>query len=281
MYENAATQENIEMLRRRGVLLVGPTQGRMASGLVGTGRMLEPSELIGYLRQSLGSGGALAGQTVVITAGGTQEPLDPVRMLANRSSGKQGFALAEAARDRGARVVLICAPVSLTTPAGVERVDVATAAEMKAAVLRQAPTAEVILMAAAVADFRPAQASAQKLKRTKSIPEVRLEKTDDILEAVAALRKAGGLPKVVVGFAAESQDLVANAKVKLAAKGLNLIVANDITGPDAGFGADTNRVTLLHASGATEELPLMSKESVAEAVLDRVVQELGKEGQEP
>lgn len=278
MYENPATQENLETLRRRGVIVVGPVEGRMASGLTGFGRMEEPARLVGHIRLALGRSGALAGKTVVVTAGGTQEPFDPVRVLANRSSGKQGFALAQAARDRGARVILIAAPAIRITPVGVERVDVQTAAEMKEAVLTACREADVLLMAAAVADFRPAKPAEHKLKRGKGVPELRLEPTDDILAAVADQRKKTGRPGVVVGFAAESRDLIANARAKLEGRGLSLIVANDITAPGAGFGSDTNRVSLLDGSGSVEELPLMSKAEVAEAVLERTMRKLAGGG---
>jgi len=274
MYENPATQENLETLRRRGVIVVGPIEGRMASGLTGFGRMEEPARLVGHIRLALGRSGPLAGKVVVVTAGGTQEPFDPVRVLANRSSGKQGFALAQAARDRGARVILIAAPANLITPVGVERVDVQTAAEMKEAVLTACREADVLLMAAAVADFRPSKPAEHKLKRGKGVPEVRLDPTDDILAAVADQRKKTGRPGVVVGFAAESRDLIANARTKLEGRGLSLIVANDITAPGAGFGSDTNRVSVLDGSGSVEELPLMSKADVAEAVLERAIRKL-------
>lgn len=274
MYQNPATQENLETLRRRGVIVIGPAEGRMASGQTGVGRMEEPARLVGHVRFALGRTGPLAGRTVVVTAGGTQEPLDPVRVLANRSSGKQGFALAQAARDRGARVILIAAPTHLPTPVGVERQDVNSAAEMKPAVVAACREADVLLMAAAVADFRPSHAAEHKWKRGQGIPEVRLEATEDILAAVTDQRKKTGRPSVVVGFAAESRDLIANARSKLEGRGLSLIVANDITASDAGFGSDTNRVSLLDGSGSVEELPLMSKAEVAEAVLERAAGKL-------
>lgn len=274
MFESPATQENLETLRRRGVTVVGPVEGRMASGLTGVGRMEEPARLVGHIRLGLGRSGPLAGKAVVVTAGGTQEPLDPVRVLANRSSGKQGFALAQAARDRGARVILIAGPTSLVTPVGVERVDIRTAAEMKEAVLSACREADVLLMAAAVADFRPAQPAKHKLKRGKGVPEVRFEPTEDVLAAVADQRKKTGRPAVVVGFAAESRDLIANARTKLEGRNLSLIVANDITAPGAGFGSDMNRVSLLDGSGSVEDLPLMSKAEVAEAVVERAMRKL-------
>jgi phosphopantothenoylcysteine decarboxylase/phosphopantothenate--cysteine ligase len=270
MFEHPATQANLAILRERGVILVGPVEGRMASGLVGPGRMLEPEQLLGHIRRILGRAGPLAGRKVVVTAGGTQEPLDPVRVLANRSSGKQGFALAQAAIDRGAEVILIAGPTSLGTPVGVARVDVQTAAQLAEAVAAALPQAAVLLMAAAVADFRPVRAERNKLKRKAGVPQVRLEPTEDILGNLGKNR-----PQVVVGFAAESADLLANARAKMEEKALDLIVANDITASDAGFAADTNRVTLIARNGEEQSLPLLAKTEVAERVLDKVVDLLG------
>lgn len=271
MYENSATQENVKILHERGVVFAGPADGRMASGLIGKGRMLEPTELIGTLRQVLGQTGPLDGRKIVVTAGGTHEPVDPVRVLANRSSGKQGFSLAQAAIDRGGSVVLIAGPVTLPTPVGARRIDVATAAEMFAATQESVENADVLLMAAAVADFRPSETATKKIKRKKDVPEIKLERTDDILAAVGKLKEKSGWPRVIVGFAAESQKLIENARGKLEVKGLDLVVANDITAADAGFAVDTNRVTLLDRAGGSEELPLMAKTAVAEEVLQRVV----------
>lgn len=267
MFEHPATQANLAMLRERGVVLVGPVEGRMASGLVGPGRMLEPEQLLGHIRWILGRAGPLAGRKVVVTAGGTQEPLDPVRVLANRSSGKQGFALAQAAIDRGAEVILIAGPTSLATPIGAAWVEVETAAQMAAAVAKALPQAAVLLMAAAVADFRPTRAERNKIKRKAGLPQVRLEPTEDILASLGKNR-----PQVVVGFAAESADLLANARAKLEVRALDLIVANDITASDAGFAADTNRVTLIARNGEEQSLPLLAKAEVAERVLDKVVE---------
>lgn len=280
MFEHPATQANLETLRQRGAYIAGPAEGRMASGLVGLGRMLEPAELLGHIRLALGRGGPLGGRKIVVTAGGTQEPIDPVRAIVNRSSGKQGFALAQAALDRGAAVQLVSGPTHLETPVGAERIEVTTAEEMRAAVLVAAAGADALLMAAAVADFRPSKAVPEKIKRGRGTPEVRLEPTVDILGEVMAQREKSGRPAVVVGFAAESQDLRTNARTKLQAKGLSLIVANDITDPNAGFAVDTNRVTLIDASGTLQELPLMSKAEVAEAVLQRVVRMLGDLGEQ-
>jgi phosphopantothenoylcysteine decarboxylase/phosphopantothenate--cysteine ligase len=275
MYENIATQENIKTLHERGVIFAGPAEGRMASGLVGKGRMLEPTALIGVLRQVLGQGGSLDGCKIVVTAGGTHEPVDPVRVLANRSSGKQGFSLAQSAIDRGGSVVLIAGPVTLPTPVGARRIDVTTAAEMFEATQESVENADVLLMAAAVADFRPGEIAKEKIKRKKDVPEIILERTDDILAAVSKLKAKSGRPRVIVGFAAESQKLIENAQSKLEEKGLDLIIANDITAADAGFAVDTNRVTLIDREGGSEELPLMTKAAVAEEVLQKVVELLG------
>jgi phosphopantothenoylcysteine decarboxylase/phosphopantothenate--cysteine ligase len=272
MYENAATQANISILRERGVVIIGPTEGRMASGLVGLGRMLEPDEIIGHIRLTLGQKGPLAGKRVVVTAGGTQEPIDSVRSITNRSSGKQGYALAQSALDRGSQVTLISGVTTLTPPTGAEVVTVKTAQEMRDAVLEAIPDTDVLLMAGAVADFRPAQAQFDKIKRRTGVPDITLKPTDDILGEVVERQQIDGWPRVIVGFAAESEDLVSNARAKLEEKKLALIVANDITEPDAGFDYDTNRVTLLDAEGGIQELPLMSKVDVAEVVLQRVIQ---------
>ncbi len=270
MFDHPATQANLETLRQRGAIIVGPAEGHLASGLVAKGRLVEPLELLGHIRLALAQGGPLAGRKVVVTAGGTQEPLDPVRFLGNRSSGKQGFALAQAALDMGAEVALIAAPTHLTAPVGARRVDVRTAEEMGVAVLDEIQSADALLMAAAVADFRPADLSAQKIKKTGGALEIKLDATSDILKAVAEQKTKIGQPSVTVGFAAESQDLLDNARSKLEAKKLDLIVANDISASDAGFAVDTNRVTLLFPDGRVEELPLMSKEEVAQAVLAQV-----------
>ncbi len=278
MFEHPATQANLETLRRRGVQILGPAQGRMASGLVGLGRMLEPAEILGQIRLTLGRGGPLAGKHVVVSAGGTQEPLDPVRYLTNRSSGKQGFALAQAALDLGARVSLVvgATAAALPTPTGAERTDVETAAQMAEAVLRLCREADVLIMAAAVADFRPRQVRAHKIKKEREAPQLELEPTPDILLAVAEERRHLGRPAVVVGFAAESEKLRENAQDKLERKSLSMIVANDISAPDAGFAVDTNRVLLLLPGGVVEPLPLMTKGEVAAAVLARVVQLLAE-----
>ncbi|HSR46836.1 MAG TPA: bifunctional phosphopantothenoylcysteine decarboxylase/phosphopantothenate--cysteine ligase CoaBC [Anaerolineales bacterium] len=269
MFEHPATRANLATLIDRGAIVLGPEEGRMASGLVGLGRMLEPEAIVGHLRRILARNGSLAGKRVVVTAGGTQEPIDPVRVIANRSSGRQGFALAQAALDRGADVTLIAGPTALPAPVGATVIHVATAAEMEQAVLSGLESTDILLMAAAVADFKP-EPSSRKIKRAGGRRSLDLTPTEDILAAVAVRRKKGRPPQIVVGFAAESEDLVANARAKIDAKKLDLIVANDILAKDAGFAVDTNRVTLIDAGGGVQELPLMSKVRVAEAVLERV-----------
>lgn len=275
MYINPATQNNLEILRQRGTIMVGPAEGHLASGLTGIGRMVEPSELLGHIRLELARDGIMRGRKVVVTAGGTQEPIDPVRSITNRSSGKQGFALAQAALDHGAKVILITGPTELSAPIGVDRIDVQTAEQMHAAVLDAIPGTDVLIMAAAVADFRPASPAAHKLKREKGVPQIYLEPTPDILASVSQFKSTSGFPRVMIGFAAESQDLLSNARRKLHAKGLDLIIANDITVTDAGFAVDTNRVTILDAGGGEATLPLLSKSEVSEAVLERIIGILG------
>jgi phosphopantothenoylcysteine decarboxylase/phosphopantothenate--cysteine ligase len=213
----------------------------------------------------------LKGLKVLITAGGTQEAIDPVRMISNRSSGKQGFALAQAALDLGADVTLVSAPVHLAEPVGAQRIDVHSAQEMHDAVLEALPEMDVLIMAAAVADFRPERIAKDKIKKGAGLPEIRLERTPDILKDVAAYRNQYDRPSLVVGFAAESQDLLENARTKLRAKRLDLIAANDIRAVDAGFGVDTNRVTLIDRQGEARALPLMSKDQVARAILEDVI----------
>lgn len=276
MFAHPATQDNLELLRRRGAIVVGPAEGHLASGMVGIGRMVEPSELLGHIRLALARGGPLTGRKIIVTAGGTQESIDPVRVIANRSSGKQGFALARAALDLGAEVILIAGPVALETPVGASRIDVGSAAEMHTAVLEAIPGADALIMAAAVADFQPASPSKDKLKKESGVPEIRLEKTVDILSSVAEEKARTGFPRRTIGFAAESQQLVENARRKLSEKRLDLIAANDITASDAGFAVDSNRITLLFASGQVETLPLMSKEEAANRILDILVRMLNE-----
>ncbi|GIV81531.1 MAG: phosphopantothenoylcysteine decarboxylase [Anaerolineae bacterium] len=281
MYAHPATQDNLATLRARGMTVIEPEEGRFASGLIGKGRLPETPTLIGHIRRALGRSGPLAGRRVVVTAGGTREPLDPVRVLTNRSSGKQGYALAQAALDAGADVTLISTVSELPVPVGATFVPVETAAQMRDAVLQHIAGADALLMAAAVADYRPAEVAAHKLKKSAAAAETRsltLVRTPDILSEVSQQRPQSGWPRVVVGFAAESEDLLRNAQEKLQRKGLDLIVANDITAPDAGFSVDTNRVTLLDAQGNVEPLELTSKARVAEHVIARVARLLETHG---
>ena len=263
MYDHPATQDNLAKLRKRGVMIAGPASGRLASGLMGMGRLLESPELLGHIAAALGKQGDLAGRAIVVSAGGTLEAIDPVRVITNHSSGKMGYALAEAARDRGAAVVLVTAPTSLPDPALVQVLKVTSAQEMCEAVLKHVERADALIMAAAVADYRPSTGSSQKIKKSSDELNVALTKTVDILETAQG-------DFIKVGFSAESENLVSNAKAKVQSKGLDLIVANDITDPDSGFGVDTNRVALIDRDLQVEELPLMSKHEVGNRVLDRV-----------
>ncbi|MCH8799850.1 MAG: bifunctional phosphopantothenoylcysteine decarboxylase/phosphopantothenate--cysteine ligase CoaBC [Chloroflexi bacterium] len=263
MFDHPATQANLATLKERGVVIAGPGTGRLASGLTGVGRLLETSELLGHISYALGRDGDLAGRTVVVSAGGTMEPIDPVRVITNHSSGKMGYALAEAARDRGADVVLVTAPTSLPDPALVKVVQVRTAEQMGEAIQEHVKNAHALIMAAAVADYRPTVAAEQKIKKSEGDLNISLARTTDILKTAKG-------DFVRVGFAAESENLVENAKAKVGSKKLDLIVANDITAEGSGFGSDTNQVTLIGRDLAVEELPLMTKYDVSNRILDRV-----------
>jgi len=265
MFQNPVTQENLAKLKARGFIIVEPAYGRLASGKMGWGRLAEVETIIGTVRQVLGRKGDLAGKRIVVTAGGTQESIDPVRHIGNRSSGKMGYAVAEAARDRGASVSLITAPTSLPAPAGIEVVHVQTARQMKEAVAKAVSQADALIMAAAVADYQPKNIARAKIKKETPSLTLELVRTPDILTEVK-----GNFIKV--GFAAESEDIVANARQKLEKKQLDLIVANDITDAKSGFGADTNKVTLIDRGGKIESLPLLTKREVADKILDKVVQ---------
>lgn len=272
MFDHPATQENIETLRRRGAYVIEPAEGHLASGLTGVGRLSETHQLIGHIRLILGRRGLLADKQVLVTAGGTQEPLDPVRVLTNRSSGKQGYALAQAALDAGAQVTLVTTPTALTPPVGAQVIRVETAAQMLDAVLKEFPECDALVMAAAVADFKPRNVTENKIKKESGIPEIELEATEDILKAVAGLRSEMKRKQVVAGFAAESQNLLQNASNKLQSKKLDLIAANDISAEDAGFSVETNRITLLFADGRRESLSLMSKSEAAEIIVERIAE---------
>jgi len=265
MYDHPAVQANVKILRERGATIVEPGYGRMASGLVGQGRLAEPPVIVDTLRIVLARDGDLAGWRVVVTAGGTQEAIDPVRYVSNHSSGKMGYAIAEAARDRGASVVLVTAPTALPAPLGIEVRRVVSAADMHAVVMAALQDADLLVMAAAVADYRPATVAEQKIKKKDDELTLQLAKTTDILAATAALASER---LVRIGFAAESEDVLANAADKLERKRLDLIVANDITRSDSGFGTDTNAVVLLDPSGGERALPLLPKREVADVILD-------------
>ena len=269
MFENPITQENLNKLKARGFIIVGPEYGRLASGKIGVGRLADIEKIIGTIKQVLGKGGDLAGKRIVVTAGGTQEPIDPVRHIGNRSSGKMGYAIAEAAGDRGATVSLITAPTPLPTPVGVEVTHVTTATEMRDAVAKSTARADALIMAAAVADYQPKTVAKAKIKKDTPSLTLELVRTPDILTEVK-----GNFIKV--GFAAESENVVENARKKLQKKQLDLIVANDITDAESGFGSDTNKVTIISRDGKVESLPLLSKREVADKILDRVVGLLGK-----
>jgi len=269
MWQHAATQENVARLATRGVRFVGPESGPLACGWEGQGRMAEPAAIAAAVELALGAK-SLAGERVLVSAGGTREPIDPVRAITNRSSGKMGFAIAAEAARRAAEVVLVAGPTSLPTPPGVRRVDVETALEMRDAIRRELDGVRVVVMTAAVGDFRPALVSAGKIKK-ESLAEgaglaLELVRNPDILEEIS--RDRGD--RIVVGFAAESHDLVAAARRKLARKGCDLIVANDVSREGAGFEADTNAVVLVWPDGETEELPLLAKSEVAAQLWDRI-----------
>ena len=283
MYLHPATQANLALLRQRGAFIVEPLVGRLASGAVGPGRLPETATLLGAISMVLGRDGDLAGRRVVVTAGGTREPIDPVRYIGNRSSGKMGYALATEARDRGATVVLISGPVALEAPYGVELRAVETTMQMRDAVHNAVVDADVLVMSAAVADFRAAAPAVQKLKKGRGGFDdgdgfsLRLARNPDILEELANTSERqtgkGGSQRhlVRVGFAAETDDLITNARAKLAGKRLDLLVANDVSRPDSGFGTETNKVLIFHTNGTMEDLPVMPKTDLAAAIWDRVV----------
>lgn len=271
MWQNSTTQDNLAKLKARGFTIVGPAYGRLASGKTGPGRLVEVEKIIGAINQVLGQKGDLSGKSIVVTAGGTREAIDPVRFISNRSSGKMGYAVAEAARDRGARVTLITAPTVLADPAGIGVIHITSALEMKKAVTKAAARADVLIMAAAVADYQPRSVPKGKIKKAVAGASLTLKlvKTPDILTEVK-----GNFLRV--GFAAETEDVLENARKKLESKQLDIVVANDVTSPDSGFEVDTNKVTLISRRGKPESLPLMSKREVADKILDRVVGLLGK-----
>lgn len=271
MWEHPSVQDNLAVLRARGVHVVDPESGRLAGGDSGAGRLASPESIVATATAVLGTSRDMEGLHVLVTAGGTREPIDAVRVIANRSSGKQGYAVAAVAAERGARVTLV-STVEIPAPAGVDVVCVETAEQMKTAVDRVAQTADVVVMAAAVADFRPVRAAGGKLKKRDGAPEIILEATPDILAGLGESKRPG---QVLVGFAAETDDLEANALDKLRRKNLDMVVANDVSAPGVGFGHDTNAVTIWLSTGDRKSVPLASKRAVAVALLDSVVQVRG------
>ncbi len=276
MLAHPATQANLALLAERGAHIVPPDTGRLASGQVGEGRLPDTATLMGAARMILGRQGPLAGKKVVISAAGTQEPIDPVRYIGNRSSGRQGFAIAEASRDRGAQVTLVAGVTALPTPYGVTRIDVSTAVQMRDAVFTACVDADALVMSAAVADFTPQQVARHKIKKREVTSNgdadliVPLQRTPDILGELH--ERAGEFPRLVrVGFAAETRDTLAAAQEKLARKGLDLVVANDVSDPAGGFGSPMNRVWICHRDGHIMELPLLKKEDVADRIWEAAI----------
>ncbi|HET9995540.1 MAG TPA: bifunctional phosphopantothenoylcysteine decarboxylase/phosphopantothenate--cysteine ligase CoaBC, partial [Candidatus Acidoferrum sp.] len=264
MWNHAATQENIAALRARGVVVVDPAEGYLACGMIGAGRLAGQKEIVAAVREALKAQRDLDGETVLITAGPTCEDLDPVRYITNRSSGKMGYAVAEAAALRGAKVILVSGPTNLETPAGVERVDVRSANEMYTAVMERIAGSSIAILAAAVADYRPVEQHTEKIKKGNAPLTISLEQTQDIL--MEAAKNKG--QKIMVGFAAETEHVAENARKKLLSKNADLMVANDVSAEGAGFDHDTNIVTLFSRDGRDLALPKMSKSEVAQRILD-------------
>jgi phosphopantothenoylcysteine decarboxylase/phosphopantothenate--cysteine ligase len=273
MFASASTQRNIETLTKDGVLIAGPEEGRLASGLVGKGRLIDIETLAGLVRKAIGARGDYATRRVIVSAGGTRQPIDPVRFISNRSTGKMGYAIAEAARDRGADVLLVTA-ADLTVPAGIEVVKASTVADMKDAIVPSSSDADLLIMAAAISDFTPTHTADQKIKKSdgpdSNKTTLELTKVEDFMPLAVGERL------VKVAFAAETNDVETNAQAKAAPKGAAFVVANNVSEPGSGFGTDTNRVTFIEANGDSEPLPLMSKLDVAHAILDRALPLLAK-----
>ena len=264
MYDNNATQENVQKLKSRGITIIGPVSGRLASGLSGTGRMAGTSEIIDYARIVLGQNGDLSNKKLVVTAGGTQEPIDPVRVITNRSSGKMGFRIAEAARDRGADVHLIAGPSSLKRPTGITFIPVTTATEMGEATAKACNDADILIMAAAVSDWRPAKTSEQKLKKGSTETwTLDMARNSDI---VASMRN----DLIKIAFAAETENVIENAHSKLISKGVDMVIANDVTAEPNVFGSDNNSVTILEKDGTVTELGSSSKYDIGHSILDKI-----------
>lgn len=275
MWNQASVQENIETLQERGTIIVPPEEGRLAGGDMGAGRLANPDTVVAAVLRAIGAGatvasaqGDLSGRSVVVSAGGTREAIDPVRFIGNRSTGKQGYAMAAEAHRRGASVTLV-STVDRPVPAGVERVEVVTAAEMEAAMHAAAGSADIVVMTAAVADFRPAEVAADKLKKADGIPAIELVPTNDILAGLGEKKPDG---QILIGFAAETTNVVESARGKLERKNADFIVANDVSAPGVGFAHDTNAVTIVGPQGLTKTVPLGTKEEIATAVFDLVVE---------
>jgi phosphopantothenoylcysteine decarboxylase/phosphopantothenate--cysteine ligase len=273
MWSHAQTKRNIAQVRLLGYQVVEPGEGPLAVGEgSGPGRMPEPDEIISHVGRLLDNNSVLAGKKFVVTAGATREPIDPVRFISNHSSGKMGIAIARAAWRRGAEVTLVVGHVDIPLPPEIATVSVATAKEMASAIRKVLPASDVLVMAAAPADFRPTKTAASKIKKGAAVPRIELEQTEDILQSTIPKRKKKGF---IVGFALETRDGLANARAKLKSKDLDMVVLNDATEPGAGFGLDTNRVTILGRSGSEEELELMFKIELADVLLDRIEEALG------
>jgi len=270
MYSHPSTQENVKILKNRGVHFIGPDEGHLASGLVGPGRMSEPTEINEFARWLFSRKNPLSGKKILITAGGTREAIDPVRYISNHSSGKQGYTIAQAALDFGADVILVSAPSNLRAPYGCHLIQVQSAEEMYNAVMAEIESTDALIMSAAVADFKPEEMRKEKIKKEKGLTEIKLTKTRDIIAEAAQQKKSKKLKLKIIGFAAESENLKKNAMKKMTEKGMDMIVANDITDPQAGFSVDTNKALLIFSDGSTEQLPLLQKSEVAEKVIQHL-----------
>jgi len=277
LLDNPAVLANLAILSERGVQIIEPEMGRHASGMVGRGRLPETAALIGEVRYALGKqSGLLRGRRVMVTAGGTRESIDPVRFITNRSSGKQGYAVAQAALDAGAHVTLISTPTGLPTPTGATLIEVESAADMQEAVLSRIDKTDALIMAAAVADYRASEIADHKIKKNNSDMSLALTRTPDILLTVGTHRSETGYPRVLVGFAAETEDLLRNAQSKLERKHADFMVANDVTAPDVGFGADLNSVTILSASGTSLAMDHQSKAAISETIIEQIAEHLAQ-----
>jgi phosphopantothenoylcysteine decarboxylase/phosphopantothenate--cysteine ligase len=276
MFNHEATQTNLKTLIQRGYIIIGPEEGHLASGLIAKGRMSEPYEILGQVRYQLSRGGPLKGKKIIVTAGGTQEDIDPVRYISNRSSGKQGYAIAQSALDAGSEVVLITAPTNLNAPVGIQKILVRSAEEMMTATFRACEDADVLIMAAAVADYQPITVKINKIKKNTQGISISLKPTIDILKEIATLRSKTGYPILTIGFAAETEKLIENAETKMQSKKLDLLVANDVSRRDSGFSVDTNRVTFLFPDGRKESQPLMRKSKVADKLIEELIKMIAK-----